>query len=178
MRISHLGAAAALASLALLSACGTAHRTTETSSVPTSTAPTPSPTSTTTTDTSKTVPPPVIPSSKKWVDLQAGECLTDPPPTDPAVVIVNVVDCATSHLAEVYLRAAVPVDAAVTDVANGKCDSGFKQYTGQSVAGSPFSITYLIDSDQDRTSNNPYPSTVICVLQSANGQALSGSAHR
>ena len=39
-------------------------------------------------------------------------------------------------------------------------------------------MTYLIDSNQDRTSNNPLPSTVICLLQSANGHPLTGSARR
>jgi hypothetical protein len=39
-------------------------------------------------------------------------------------------------------------------------------------------MTYLIDSNQDRTSNNPLPSTVICLLQAADGGPLTGSAHR
>jgi hypothetical protein len=39
-------------------------------------------------------------------------------------------------------------------------------------------VTYLIDSGQDRTSNNPLPSTVICLLQSASGQPLTESARR
>ncbi len=155
----------------LLPACGTAHRTTEANSSPV-------PSSTLTTSALSTTPTTPIASTKNWVDLDTGECLADPPPTDPAVVMVNVVDCATPHLAEVFLRAALPVDAAVTDVANSKCDVGFNQYTGKSITGSPFSITYLIDSEQDRTSNNPYPSTVICVLQGAKGQTLTGSAHR
>jgi len=94
------------------------------------------------------------------------------------VVTVTVVDCASAHLAEAYLRAAVPVNSAVTDVAGRTCESGFHQYTGRPVSGSPFSITYLIDSVQDRTANNPYPSTVICLLQGADGQPLTGSAHR
>jgi len=91
--------------------------------------------------------------------------------------MVDVVDCATPHSAEVYLRASVPVNAAVTGVADGECNRGFQSYTGKSAAGSPFSITYLIDSEQDRTSDNPYPSSVICVLQNASGQPLTGSAH-
>ena len=113
---------------------------------------------------------------QKWIDLQVGDCLADPPPTDPGVVTVTVVDCANAHQAEVYLRAAVPVNAAIADVGNQQCQTGLSQYTGRSVSASPFTITYLIDSDQDRTSNNPYPSTVICLLQGANGQPLTGSA--
>jgi hypothetical protein len=37
-------------------------------------------------------------------------------------------------------------------------------------------VSYLIDSNQDRTSNDPLPSTVICLLQAANGGPLTGSA--
>ncbi|HEY0227312.1 MAG TPA: hypothetical protein VGC05_13175, partial [Mycobacterium sp.] len=51
-------------------------------------------------------------------------------------------------------------------------------YTGEPVDGSSLSITYLIDSNQDRTGANPTPSTLICLLQAANGQSLTGSAHR
>jgi hypothetical protein len=50
--------------------------------------------------------------------------------------------------------------------------------TGGPSAGSPFAVTYLIDSEQDRTFNNPLPSTVICLLQDPGGQTLIGSARR
>ena len=93
-----------------------------------------------------------------------------------AVVEVTVVDCATPHLAEVFLRAAIPVNAAVSDTGNGQCEEGFQQYTGVPLAGSGYTLAYLIDSEQDRTDNNPYPSTVICMLQGATGQSLTGSA--
>jgi hypothetical protein len=112
----------------------------------------------------------------KWIDLQVGECVADLPPPDLSRVTVTVVDCATPHLAEVYLRAPMAVDTAVANVANKDCNAGFAPYTGRSVDGSPFSITFLIDSNQDRTGANPTPSTVICLLQSANGQPLTGSA--
>ena len=101
-----------------------------------------------------------------------------PPSTDPAEVTVTVVDCTTPHLAETYLRADIPVDAAVTTTANQQCGAGFTQYTGLSLDGSPYTINYLIDSEQDRTSNNPLPSTVICLLQGAQGQSLTESARR
>lgn len=114
--------------------------------------------------------------TEKWIDLRAGECVTDLPPADGSRVNVTVVDCATAHLAEVYLRAPMAVDAAIATVANRDCAAGFAPYTGQPVAGSRFLITYLIDSNQDRTGANPTPSTVICLLQSANGQPLTGSA--
>jgi hypothetical protein len=81
-------------------------------------------------------------------------------------------------LAEVYLRAPMAVNAAVANVANRDCAAGFAPYTGRPVDGSPFSITFLIDSNQDRTGANPTPSTLICLLQAANGQPLSGSARR
>ena len=115
---------------------------------------------------------------EKWIDLQVGECLADPPPTDPGVVTVSVVDCAVAHAAEVYLRADVEVDAAIADVADRECGAGLTRYTGQAVGGGPLAVTYLIDSNQDRTSANPLPSTVICVLTSPNGGPLKGSARR
>src|SRR5712675_2717528 len=34
------------------------------------------------------------PRTEKWIDLQVGDCLADPPPSDPSVVTVSVVDCA------------------------------------------------------------------------------------
>ena len=128
--------------------------------------------------TATAAPSPQSSHTEKWIDLQAGECVADLPPPDLSRVTVTVVDCATAHLAEVYLRAPMAVDAAVASVANRDCAAGFAPYTGRSVDGSPFSITYLIDSNQDRTGANPTPSTVICLLQAANGQPLTGSAHR
>jgi hypothetical protein len=70
------------------------------------------------------------------------------------------------------------VDTAISNVANRDCTAGFAPYTGKPLDGSTFSITYLIDSNQDRTGADPTPSTLICLLQSANGQPLTGSAHR
>jgi hypothetical protein len=116
--------------------------------------------------------------TEKWINLQAGDCLADLPPADLSRVTVTVVDCATAHLAEVFLRAPMAVDAAIATVASRDCATGFAPYTGQSVDGSAFSITYLIDSNQDRTGANPTPSTVICLLQAADGQPLTHSAHR
>jgi len=118
------------------------------------------------------------PRTEKWIDLQVGDCLADPPPSDPSVVTVSVVDCAIAHAAEAYLRADVEVNAAIADVADRECNAGLTRYTGQSVGGSPFAVTYLIDSNQDRTSANPLPSTVICVLTASNGGPLTGSARR
>src|ERR1700754_318466 len=159
----------AVAALALLTACdgGGSHATST------------SPASTTSAQAAVAAPSTADrPRMEKWIELQVGECLADPPPTDPSVVTVSVVDCATAHAAEVYLRADVEVNAAIADVADRECDAGFKRYTGQSVAGTPFVVSYLIDSNQDRTSANPLPSTVICVLQASNGGPLTGSARR
>lgn len=116
------------------------------------------------------------PRTEKWIDLKVGDCLADAPPTDPAVVMVTLVDCSQPHLAETFLRAPIPVDAALEGTANAQCETGFVQYTGRASAGSPYMIAYMIDSDQDRTFNNPLPSTVICLLQGAQGQSLTGSA--
>jgi hypothetical protein len=114
---------------------------------------------------------------KKWIDLQVGDCLADVPPTDPAVVEVTVVDCSQPHMAETFVRAPIPVDAALDGTANSQCEAGFVAYTGRASAASPYTIGYLIDSDQDRTGNNPLPSTVICLLQGAQGQSLTGPAN-
>lgn len=116
--------------------------------------------------------------TEKWIDLRSGQCVADLPPADGSRVDVTVVDCATAHLAEVYLRAPMAVDTAIATVANRDCAAGLAPYTGQSVDAGRFSISYLIDSNQDRTGANPTPSTVICLLQSANGQPLTGSARR
>ncbi|OJZ73284.1 hypothetical protein BRW65_13405 [Mycobacterium paraffinicum] len=121
---------------------------------------------------------PITSHTVKWIDLQVGDCVADLPPIDLSRVTVTAVDCGTPHLAEVYLRGPLAVDKAVAIVANKDCNEGFAPYTGRSVDGSPFSITYLIDSNQDRTGADPTPSTVICLLQSANGQPLTGSARR
>jgi len=125
------------------------------------------------------VPAPTTPArTKKWIELQVGDCLAGLPSADPAVVTVTVVDCATPHLAEVYLRANIPVNAVLTGTADEQCGAGLMQYTGLAVNASPYTITYLIDSEQDRTSNNPYPSTVICLLAGAQGQSFTESARR
>ena len=128
--------------------------------------------------TATAAPSPQGSHTEKWIDLQVGQCVTDLPPADLSRVTVTVVDCAAAHLAEVYLRAPMAVDTAIATVANRDCAAGFAPYTGQPANRSPFSITYLIDSNQDRTGANPTPSTLICLLQAANGQSLTGSAHR
>jgi hypothetical protein len=121
---------------------------------------------------------PLSSHTEKWIELQVGDCVADLPPADLSRVTITVVDCAAAHLAEVYLRAPMAVDTAIANVANRDCTAGFAPYTGKPVDGSALSITYLIDSNQDRTGATPNPSTLICLLQSANGQPLTGSAHR
>jgi hypothetical protein len=170
------GLAASLTALALLPACaadaGTLGKT--------STSRTSQTTSATTVTTTANAAPPATqgPRTEKWIDLQVGDCLADLPPTDLSVLTVTIVDCAAGHEAEVYFRAAMEVNAAVADVAHQDCDVGFSRYTGRSIDGSPFAVTYLIDSNQDRTSSDPYPSAVICVLYDANGAPLTQSARR
>lgn len=109
----------------------------------------------------------------KWVDLQVGDCLSTPPPTDPSVVEVTLVDCSAPHIAEVFLRASVGVNDALATVADQRCAAGLAQYSGQN---SRYVSTYLIDSNMDRTGHTPLPSTVICLLQSSSGLSLTGSA--
>jgi hypothetical protein len=175
-RASCRRAAGGLAALAVLTACsaGAGNSGGSRSSQPSTTA---APTVVTTT----TVAGPSTAQgarTKRWIELQVGDCLADPPPSDPSVVTVSVVDCVIGHAAEVYLRADVQVDAAVADVADRECAAGFTRYTGQAVGTGPLAVTYLIDSNQDRTSANPLPSTVICLLQATTGGPLTGSARR
>lgn len=85
-------------------------------------------------------------------------------------------DCTTPHQAEVYLLAPIAVNTALTDIANRECAAGLSPYVG--ATASEFAVTYLIDSRQDRTDNNPLPSTVICLLQRADGQPLMESARK
>jgi hypothetical protein len=171
------GVATSLAVLTVLSACG-AHgpNAGQTSTSRTST--TAAATSASTTAAVAAPPATRSPHTEKWIDLQLGDCLAELPPSDPSVVTVSVVDCSTAHAAEVYLRGPMAVNAAVADVANQQCAAGFSQYTGRSVDSSSFAVTYLIDSNQDRTSDNPAPSTVICLLHAADGQPLTKSEKR
>ncbi|WP_197739661.1 hypothetical protein [Mycolicibacterium sp. P1-18] len=140
-----------------------------------------SPTATpaTSTPASTTTPPPA-PAARtvNWFELAAGDCLADPPPVDPTVIGVAVVDCSSPHHAEVYLRAPLAVDAAITDVAGRKCNEGFTEYTGEPVGSGTFGVSYLIDSNQNRTSSNPNPSTVICLLEAVDGSVLTVPARR
>ena len=169
------GMAASLAVLALLAAC----RANNVDPAPNSTSPSTATTTPATPTTAVAAPPATrSPRTEKWIDLQLGDCLAELPPSDPSVVTVTVVDCLTAHAAEVYLRGPMAVNAAVADVANQQCAVGFSQYTGRSVDSSSFAVTYLIDSNQDRTSDNPAPSTVICLLHAADGQPLTKSEKR
>lgn len=123
------------------------------------------------------IPAPTTPTrvTEKWVDLRVGDCVAALPAVDLGAVTVDLVDCAAPHQAEVYLLAPIAVNAAVTDVANQACSTGLAPYAGKSGG---YTLTYLIDSRQDRTSDNPLPSTVICLLQAADGRPLTGSARQ
>ncbi|TXH23372.1 MAG: hypothetical protein E6R06_15130 [Mycobacterium sp.] len=160
-----------VAALSLLAACGS-----NTSATPSSSTSSASPPTTTTAQLPSPVPiVPMKPNARqaKWVDLQVGDCLSTPPPTDPSVVEVTLVDCAAPHIAEVFLRANVAVNDAIAGVADQRCTAGLTAYAGQD---SRYTSTYLIDSNMDRTGHTPLPSTVICLLQSATGLSLNGSA--
>jgi len=169
------GVAALVAVLILPSACRA--NTIESGQNSTSRAATPTTPASTTTAVAA-VPATRSSRSEKWIDLQVGDCLAELPPSDPSVVTVTVVDCSTTHAAEVYLRGPMAVNTAVGDVANQQCSEGFSQYAGRSINGSSFDVTYLIDSDQDRTSDNPAPSTVICLVYAADGRPLTKSVRR
>jgi hypothetical protein len=158
----------AICALALLPSCGStdsAEPSTATSAAPAS--------------TGTTVAAPATtqgPRTKNWFDLKIGDCVTEIPAIETGVVTTTVVDCTAPHQAEVYLLAPLAVNTAVAEVANEKCVEGFVAYTGQSFNASPLLVSYLIDSNQDRTSDNPTPSTAICLLQAKNGEPLTESA--
>lgn len=160
-----------VAAVSLLAACGS-----NTSATPSTSTPSPPPT--TTSDTPAPAPRPIVPivppaHQAKWVDLQVGDCLSTPPPSDPSVVDVTLVACSAPHIAEVFLRANVAVNDAIAGVADQRCAAGLATYTSQAAR---YTSSYLIDSNMDRTGHTPLPSTVICVLQSAAGVSLTGSA--
>ena len=162
----------ALVGALLVSACGPP----EAPQAQTSTS-TPSAAAATPTSTATVVPTaPPGPRTAKWVDLVVGDCIADVPAVELGEVTVTTVDCSTPHRAEVYLLAPIAVNAAITDVANQECAAGLPTYTAR--PADAFSVTYLIDSRQDRTSNNPLPSTVICLLQASDGQPLTGTVRQ
>jgi hypothetical protein len=165
------GTAISAISAASLNACGTHVGS-----------PAQAPPSQATTTTAAAAPPPVPgPRSEKWIDLDVGNCLADVPQVDLGEVDVTVVDCAEVHKAEVYFRGPLTVNAAIPDVANSKCATELPKYTGQGDS-TRYSVTYLVDSNQDRTTIaptvGPAPSTVICLLEDPTGQPLTGSARR
>lgn len=128
--------------------------------------------------TTTTEPAPPAARTAKWYELGVGDCLADPPPVDPTVVTVTVVDCSSPHRAEVYLRAPMAVNTAVADVVDRTCGQGLADYTGNTVDDGTYATTSLIDSNQNRTSSNPTPSTVICLLEAPGGGPLVSSARR
>jgi hypothetical protein len=169
------GLCASITALAAVSACGSHGGSGGTSSgaSPTTSAPSAAPAPTV------AAPPMTLgPETHKWVDLKVGDCIAEVPAVDLGAVTVALVDCTAPHAAEVYQRSPLPLNAAVTEVANRECVAGLPDYIGVSFDASPYSVTYLIDSNQDRTSDNPLPSTVICLLQSSSGEPLVASAHR
>ena len=121
-----------------------------------------------------TTPAPAT-QTKNWFDLKVGDCVTEIPALDTGVVTTTVVSCSTPHQAEVFLLEPLAVDTAINQVAMTKCAKGFVDYTGKPFNGNSFAVTYLIDSNQDRTANNPTPSTAICLLQAADGTPLTKS---
>ncbi len=128
------------------------------------------------TTTASAAPSSTGPRTIKWVELAVGDCVGSLPAVELGEVTVAVDDCALPHAAEVYLLTPIAVNLALTDVAGRECAAGLSGYVG--AAGTSYSVTYLIDSRQDRTANNPLPSTVVCLLTAADGSPLTGSARR
>lgn len=135
----------------------------------------------TTSSSSVPPPPPAAPSvatprTQSWTDLAVGDCVAAVPAVELGEVSVTMSDCAAPHQAEVYLLTPIAVNTALTDVANRACAAGLGPYVG--ATANEFAVTYLIDSRQDRTDDNPLPSTVICLAQRADGQPLTGSVRQ
>ena len=128
------------------------------------------------TPTTSASPAPADPRVANWVDLEVGDCVAAVPAVELGEVQVTMTDCASPHQAEVYLLTPIAVNTAVTGVADQECAAGLSPYVGS--AAGDFTVTYLIDSRQDRTRDNPLPSTVICLLQGVDEQPLTGSARR
>lgn len=122
------------------------------------------------------------PRTVKWIDLDVGQCIAELPKVELGEVTVTVVDCATPHKAETYFLAPVPVNAAIPEVADRECGAQFTKYTGKPINTSGLAVTWLVDSNQDRTTidptTGPSPSTVICLLAAVDGRPLSSSARR
>ena len=159
----------------VLAGCGQQHAPAATPAGPTASSTSSSASSTAPGNATAASTPAPTPRTEKWVDLRVGDCVAALPAVDLGAVTVDLVDCAAAHQAEVYLLAPIAVNAAVTDIANQACSAGWGPYAGSS---SGYTLTYLIVSRQDRTSDNPLPSTVICLLQAADGRPLTGSARR
>lgn len=114
-----------------------------------------------------TVSPTPAPQSARtetWINLQVGDCLADLPPADLSRITVTIVDCATAHSAEVYLRAPVAVDAAVVSMANRDCAAGLRPT--QANPSTPAHTRWRISSTRIRIEPGPIPprapSSVCC----------------
>lgn len=92
------------------------------------------------------------------------------------IVTVTMVSCTAATRSRFTPPWAGAGDAAGTSVADRGYATQFTRYTGQSEATSLFTVTYLVDSDRDRTVDNPEPSTVVYLLQAASGQPPTESA--
>ena len=160
MGVRCIPALSGLAAAALLAACATNGIHAGTTAPPAPAVPTRAAATAVTAVPATPASPSVDPRTEKWIDLKVGECVTDLPPANLSRVTVTVVDCATAHLAEVYfvLRwRSIPL----SPTSRIRTVRPVASYTGQSVDGSPYSVTYLIDSNMDRTGATAMPSTVL-----------------
>ena len=110
-------------------------------------------------------PAPPEAQAKNWFDLDVGDCLATSRRVDLGEVTVGGRRLCTTPSGGGLSSAPVEVNAAIADVADQQCAAAVSGYTGAAPAAVSFVVTYLIDSNQDRTSDNPLPSTVICLLQ-------------
>lgn len=125
------------------------------------------------------------PSSGTLVDLnslQVGQCLRGAGLVDGDLGdgVIEVVDCAVPHHAEVFHVSSMddpagtpyPGDEVAKNTALGRCHPDFDSYVGQVWAESRLGFTYLYPFDVDWDANNRL---VLCYLWDRLGRMLTGS---
>lgn len=120
--------------------------------------------------------------TKSAQDLEVGDCFTDmgtETDADGATVnTVNVVDCSTPHLYEVYKNADIEADSFPTgDAMDQKtadvCYDAYADYVGKNLDESSLTATALTPTSSSWTLGDR---TVSCVITSKDGSYLTSSA--
>jgi putative regulator of septum formation len=116
----------------------------------------------------------VMPIQVYWEDLQPGMCVRE----DPNGTDYLVVDCNAEHQEEVISRSTLasvgwPGDAAVEDMAGGKCKPAFATYVGLELDESRLDFDFVTPDESGWNSLKPIPvlrwpmigrATLICTV--------------